>query len=331
MEKFTRVVILLFFAACFSPAFANTDPDEEANKKRYYALLVAVDEYQGSEWSQLKTPVNDANKIKDVLLGKYGFEEVITIYDEQATRANIINKIDKLAQNVTENDNILIYFSGHGIEVGNEGYWVPADAITNERSQLIPNSEIKAALAKTVSQHALIMVDACFSSTIFKSSQISVQNDGSEDYYNKVNALMSRQALTAGGLEPVLDGSGEHSTFAKYLIKYLKKNKKDNLDASELYEMLKYPVQANSPNVPRFGHIQNTGHEGGQFVFKLNKNKEKSCNFSGVKIKEGAKVIFPHDGGMLHALVDEYDKKIFFHDFIFLFFDSFDNQIIRHF
>lgn len=312
MKNFTRVFVLLFFVAYFSPTFAATDPEEEVNKKRYYALLVAIDEYKGTEWSQLKTPINDANKIKDVLLGKYGFEEVITIYDEQATRANIINKIDKLAQNVTENDNIFIYFSGHGVEIGNEGYWVPADALTNERSQLIPNSEIKTALAKTVSQHALIMVDACFSSTIFKSSQVSIQNDGSVDYYNQIDALMSRQAITAGGLEPVLDGSGEHSTFAKYLIKYLKKNKKENLDASELYEMLKYPVQANSPNVPRFGHIQNTGHEGGQFIFKLSKNTDKSCNFSGVKIKEGAKVIFPHDGGMLHALVDEYDKKIYY-------------------
>lgn len=312
MKKFTRVFILLFFAAYFSPTFAVTDPEGEPSKKRYYALLVAIDEYKGSEWSPLKTPINDANKIKDVLLGKYGFEEVITIYDEEATRANIINKIDKLAQNVTANDNILIYFSGHGVEIGNEGYWVPADALTNERSQLIPNSEIKTALAKTVSQHALIMVDACFSGTIFKSSQSFIQNDGSVDYYNQIDALMSRQAITAGGLEPVLDGSGEHSTFAKYLIKYLKKNKKENLDASELYEMLKYPVQANSPNVPRFGHIQNTGHEGGQFIFRLNKDKDHSCNFSGVKIKEGAKVIFPHDGGMLHALVDEYDKKIYY-------------------
>lgn len=291
---------------------AWASPQNDDNGGKYYALIIAIDEYKGSEWAQLKTPINDANVISDILANKYGFEEVIKLYDDEATRANIIDYIDRLSQVVTSKDNILIYFSGHGIEIGNEGYWVPSDATGKERSQLIPNSEIKNALAKTTSKHALVMVDACFSGTIFKSSQLFVENDGSENYYARVDGLVSRQAITAGGLEPVLDGQGDHSTFAKYVIKFLKKNKKNALDAGELYEMVKFPVQANSPNVPRFGHIQNTGHEGGQFIFRINQQKVGSCNFSGVKIKEGAKVIFPVDGGTLHAIVNEYDKKIYY-------------------
>ncbi len=310
MKKIILSLALCLFVGVSLTSFTNHSKNETA--KKYYALVIAIDDYQGSEWTPLKTPINDGNTIKDVLLNKYGFEEVITLYDKKATRANIIDSIDKLAQNVTENDNLLIYFSGHGVELGEEGYWVPSDARTKERSQLIPNSEIKNALSKTVCKHALIMVDACFSSTIFKSSQFTIKNDGSPAYYKQVDDLPSRQAITAGGLEPVLDGAGEHSTFAKYLIKNLKKNQKPVLDATELFEMLKYPIQANSPNTPRFGHIQNTGHEGGQFVFKINKEGDHSCNFSGVKLKEGSKVVFSPDGGTLHAMVNEYDKKVYY-------------------
>jgi len=309
MKRNFSILFFLLITVLTNTGFINHTPDVD-DKQKYYALVVAIDDYKSNEWGALKTPVNDANAIKDILIGKYGFEEVIYLYDEDATRANIINYLDRLAQNVTSNDNILVYFSGHGVELGNEGYWVPADAKGKERSELIPNSEIKNALAKTEAKHALVMIDACFSGAIFKSSNLFLENDGSEEYYKKVDALVSRQAITAGGLEPVLDGQGEHSIFAKYMIKYLKKNQKSVLDAGELYEMLKYPVQANSPNVPRFGHIQNAGHEGGQFTFRINKESLSQCNFGGVKIKEGEKIIFPEDGGTLHALVNEYDKKV---------------------
>jgi LysM repeat protein/uncharacterized protein YcgL (UPF0745 family) len=309
MKRNFSILVLLLVTVLTNMGFVNHKPSSD-DEQKYYALVIAIDEYKSNEWSSLKTPVNDANAIKDVLSGKYGFEEVIYLYDEDATRANILNYLDKLAQNVTSNDNILVYFSGHGIELGNEGYWVPSDAKGRERSELIPNSEIKNSLAKTEAKHALVFVDACFSGTIFKSSNLFIENDGSDQYYKKVDALVSRQAITAGGLEPVLDGQGEHSIFAKYLIKYLKKNQKPIFDAGELYEMLKYPVQANSPNMPRFGHIQNAGHEGGQFTFRINKESLSQCNFGGVKIKEGEKIVFPEDGGMLHALVNEYDKKV---------------------
>lgn len=292
------VATTIFFS--FSKSTGDGDGDGTGNS---YALLIGIDNYMGSDWSPLKTPVSDAKALEDLLLDKYGFKEVVSLYNEDATREKIIDYLDRIAQNVAEDDNLLIFFSGHGVELGNEGYWVPSDAEGQERYELIPNSEVKAALHKTNSKHVLVMVDACFSSTIFKSSNLFLKNDGSDDYYEKVGGLMSRQAITAGGLEPVPDGNGEHSVFAKYLLKYLSKNEKKQLDASELYEMLKYPVAANSPNMPQFGHIQNTGHEGGQFVFRL--ADTKTCAFEGVTIEEGEKITFGENGGKIHAVTPE--------------------------
>lgn len=310
IRTFLFSILTILLALANTNAIAHTSNDSPQGK--YYALVIAIDDYKGNDWTPLKTPVNDAETIKDILLSKYSFEEVVTLYDEKATRSNIINYLDRISQNVTANDNLLVYFSGHGMEIASEGYWVPSDATTKERASLIANNEIKIALSKSVAKHALVMVDACFSGTIFKSAQSLIKNDGTQAYYDQVNELTSRQALTAGGLEPVLDGNSSHSTFATFLIKNLKKNQSPQMDAVELYQKIKIPVQANSPNTPRFGHIQDTGHEGGQFIFRINDEKMTACNFSGVKIKEGEKVIFPQEGGMLHAMVNEYGKKVYY-------------------
>ena len=135
--------------------------------------------------------MNDAETIKGILTSKYSFDEVVTLYDEEATRKNIINYLDRISQNVTANDNLLIYFSGHGMEIGNEGYWVPADATTKDRSSLIANNEVKIALSKSVAKHALLMVDACFSGTIFKSSSQNMTSaNQSNSYYEGLNDLI---------------------------------------------------------------------------------------------------------------------------------------------
>jgi phage tail protein X/plastocyanin len=310
MKIKTTIFLFLFAVLAFNASATGTNNDDGKFGK-YYALVIGVDNYTG-EWTPLKTPVNDCEALKGILSTKYSFDEVVTLYDEDATRKNIMNYLDRITQNVTANDNLFIYFSGHGMEVGNEGYWVPSDANTNDRATLIANNEIKIALSKSVVKHALVMVDACFSGTIFKSGTASFMANQSESYYDEMYDIPSRQAMTAGGLEPVLDGSGEHSTFAKFVIKNLKKNQKPHMDVTELFQRIKAPVTANSPNTPRFGHIQNTNHEGGQFIFRIDDEKTTSCNFSGVKIKEGEKVVFAHEGGMLHALVNEYDKKVYY-------------------
>lgn len=285
----------------------------------YHALFIAIDNYNSKVWTPLNNPVNDATAIKSVLSVKYGFSDVTTLFNQEATRAKIIETIEKKVNEMAENDNLVIYFSGHGIEIGEEGYWVPVEAKSQERYELLSTTEVKNIVGKSKSRHVLVMVDACFSSTILKSPAFSGSNAGSDTYYSQVDQLISRQAITAGGLEPVADGSGGNSVFAKYVLKFLNNNQKEILDAGELYELIKYPVAANSPNTPQFGHLQNTGHEGGQFLFRL--NEIKLCD-SPVYFEEGEVVKFDKDGGTLHAKTDfknvkyewSYNSKVIDHD-----------------
>jgi uncharacterized caspase-like protein len=235
----------------------------------YYALIIGIDNYKG-QWKPLKNAVSDAKAINQLLKSKYKFDYLKELYNEQATRVNIIKELEWLVQNVKPSDNLLIYYSGHGEfnQSLNKGYWVPVDATAPSTSYYISNSDIQTFLGGIQSKHTLLISDACFSGDIFRGNTMSVPFEESDKYYARVNSISSRKAITSGGVEPVLDGGRDgHSVFAYYLLKALDGNAKKYYDASQLFDNIKIPVVNNSDQSPQFNAIKNAGDEGGQFIF----------------------------------------------------------------
>ena len=235
----------------------------------YYALIVGVDKYS-NPWTPLKNAVKDAKAVEAILKQKYKFDKFITLYDEQASRQEIIDKFEWLLANAKDKDNVFIYYSGHGEykEALNKGYWVPVDSKTNSTSNYISNSDIQTFLAGIKSKHTLLVSDACFSGDIFRGKTEYLPYENSEKYYKKVHGLSSRQAISSGGIEPVMDGGSDgHSIFCYYLLKVLRTNTNKYFDAGQLFSEIKIPIVNNSNQTPNFSPIKNTGDEGGQFIF----------------------------------------------------------------
>lgn len=247
----------------------NVARAEEMIVGNYYALIIGVDTYTGA-WGELENAVKDAKAVEELLASKYRFNKIKTLFNSQATRESIINEMIWLVDNVKAEDNVFIYYSGHGEfqKSLNKGYWVPVDANVASVSKYISNSDIQTYLAGIKSQHTLLVSDACFSGDIFRGKTMSVPFESSQRYYNKVHKLKSRQALTSGGIEPVMDGGSDgHSVFAYYMLKSLRENDARYFDASQLFDGLKIPVTNNSQQSPKFSPIKNAGDEGGQFIF----------------------------------------------------------------
>jgi len=237
----------------------------------YYALIIGIDNYSG-EWAKLKNAVSDAKAIENMLKTKYNLSSFRTLYNETATRDNIIKEFEWLLKNAKVNDNVLIYYSGHGEfkQELNKGYWVPSDAITSSTSNFISNNDIQTFLGGIKSKHTLLIADACFSGDIFRGKTMTVPYENTEKYYNKVYNLPSRKAISSGGIEPVMDGGKDgHSIFAYYLLKSLGTNNNKYFDASQLFESIKIPIVNNSEQSPNFQPIKDAGDEGGQFIFIL--------------------------------------------------------------
>ena len=255
----------------------SADPMSKLNVKiskqmiigNYYALLIGIDKYK-SPWANLSNAVNDAKALEKTLRASYKFDNFKTLYNEQANRDAIIKELEWLVANVKENDNVFIYYSGHGDfkKELNRGYWVPIDAENSSTSKYISNADIQTYINGIKSKHTLLVSDACFSGDIFRGNTITTPFEETEKYYKEVHNLVSRQALTSGGIEPVMDGGKEgHSVFAYYLLKTLESNQGKYFDASQLYTKIKIPVINNSEQTPKFSPIKNAGDEGGQFIF----------------------------------------------------------------
>ena len=237
----------------------------------YYALIIGIDQYTG-EWPQLQNAVNDAKSVATTLSSKYTFHYLKALYNKDATRDNILKEFEWLMQNVKVNDNVFIYYSGHGEYLQNmdKGFWVPIDASSKTISKYISNEDIRSFLSGINSKHTLLVTDACFSGDIFRGKTMTIPYENSTKYYQKVYSLNSRKALTSGGVEPVMDkGKEGHSVFAYYFLQALTQNSEKYLDAGQVFESLKIPVVNNSYQTPLYSPIRNAGDAGGQFIFML--------------------------------------------------------------
>jgi WD40 repeat protein len=239
----------------------NFDP---AAIGKNYLLIIGISQY--TSWPQLGNAVKDAKDVKRILTTRYTFspENVVEIYDAEATIEGMYAAINKLKGKIKGNDNLLIYFSGHGFynAAFDEGYWIPVDAKKGKETDYLPNSTLLKYIKAIDTKHTFLVADACFSGALF--------SDGSRGYIENVEAVKSRWGLTSGRLEYVSDGtSGKNSPFATYFIKFLDTNQKKRFTVSELIQYVKVSVSNNSDQTPLGNPLRSVGDEGGEFVFYL--------------------------------------------------------------
>lgn len=249
-----------------------------------WLLVIGIDNYLS--WPPLRTAVNDARSLRDLLLERYHFdrEHLIELYDADATRKNILSSFVRLAKTLKPEDSLLIYYAGHGHldPITRAGSWVPVESGTDEPSAWVSNSDIKNYLSANAikARHILLISDSCFAGDFFR-GQRGALPEVTDAVIAKAWQLDSRQAMTSGGVEPVSDaGFGNHSVFAHFLLESLKGNDKPFLIPSELFPRVKSGVAQNAEQFPQFGALFGVGgQEGGEYVFFL-RQQDRLANLS---------------------------------------------------
>jgi hypothetical protein len=231
----------------------------------YHALFIAVQDYESKDISKLDYAISDARRLRDVLVSNYTFEKKNTILLENPDRRVIYRTLQGLRSKLTEKDNLLIFFAGHGywLDDMKQGFWLPRDASgINDPSDWIPNSNIRDYIKAIKAKHILLIADACFSGGMFK---VRDAFPGSQVSAEKIYEQPSRKAMTSGSLKTVPD----RSVFLEFLAKRLKENNEMYLDTQKLFTSLRDAVINNSPmhQTPLYGAIGETGDEGGDFIF----------------------------------------------------------------
>jgi|LakMenEpi03Aug12_release.lakeMendotaPanAssembly.Ray.scaffolds.fasta_scaffold81192_2 TolB-like protein len=228
---------------------------------KFHAIIISENQYQDDKINDLNEPKNDADKLTSILVSKYFFkqEDIIRLVDP--TRANILDAIEQKRKSLSVDDNLIIFYAGHGYwdEGLKMGYWLPSDAKKDSKSNWVSNTDLTLYLSAFGSNHVLLVSDACFSGGIFKTRSIGDMDQGTKRLYE----LKSRKAITSGNLKEVPD----NSIFMKFFIKELEMNQNTFLTSDQLFAKIRPTILSNSSTEPLYGVIHNTGDEGGEFVF----------------------------------------------------------------
>jgi hypothetical protein len=229
----------------------------------YYALLIGANEYDDPEIMDLDRPIADAKNLGNILLSNYTFKRENIVYLENPSRAAIVDELDKLRRIIGTEDNLLIFYAGHGYwdQETETGYWIPSNGTKSSTSNWLGNSTLTDQLRGIKSKHTLLIADACFAGSIFKSRSVNIAEE--QVAIKKLYEMPSRKAMTSGTLTEVAD----KSVFLEYLTGRLAANTEKYLTAGDLFNSLQKAVINNSDVVPQYGTMQKVGDQGGDFIF----------------------------------------------------------------
>jgi predicted nucleic acid-binding Zn-ribbon protein len=241
---------------------------------RYHALVIGNDHYK--HWPQLMNAVSDATAIAKVLKERYGFQVTLL---KDTSRAQIMKALNQYRKVLTEKDNLLIYYAGHGhLEQGiDRGYWIPVDAETNDNSEWVLLPSVTDMLQLISAKHVMVVADSCFGGKLTRSSLAQLKpgltDEARLDLLKTLAQKHVRTAMTSGGVKPVLDAGGSgHSVFADAFLGVLEENA-TVLEAERLFWAVRTRVistsqKLNAEQIPTYDPIHMAGHESlGDFIF----------------------------------------------------------------
>jgi WD40 repeat protein len=203
---------------------------ESASKSSVcHILAVGINTYKNSRLS-LNYARPDAESFGQIMDQKgtnlFKSLELHTLYDENATRDQILKKLDDLAQVIHPEDVFIFYYAGHGSMVDNQFYFIPTESSRLYDQLSLSKEAIEATVLQEKFRHIsalkqLIVMDACQSGG---SVELLATRGASEE---KAIAQLSRSAgihvMASAGSEQFATEFNElgHGLFTYVLIRAL--------------------------------------------------------------------------------------------------------------
>lgn len=238
-------------------------------------LGIGIDEYQdGQKFRKLHNAVKDVMDIGNLLNEHYLIDKFKFLLNDKATRRAIINTLHGLAKKLTENDKLLIYFSGHGNReeldpILSFSFWVPVDARLDDVSSVINSDTIIGYLKKIKARHVFLISDSCYSGS-FLSSRSVFQEKADLRYAKELENNKSRWGLfSAKANQVAADGDpGENSPFADAILTVLSQHQNAYINVGLFVNEVARQAKKNAPDQDVvYNPIIGCGDKNGQYIF----------------------------------------------------------------
>ncbi len=228
---------------------------DKDNAIKIWSVIVGVGRY--GHMPTLKYPDDDAYHFYAFLKSPEGGalpdNQVKVLIDEDATRDNILRTMRQVFLKADENDVVMMYFSGHGLD----GSFIPVDY--DGFNNKLRHEDIKAIFNESKAKHKVCIADACFSGSLYAvKSTVNTTLDRYYDAFNKTQGGMALM-MSSKSEEYSLEDHGLRSgIFSHYLIRGLKgeadKNSNKIVTIKELHDFVQknvkdYTAGAQNPTI----------------------------------------------------------------------------------
>lgn len=211
-----------------------------------WALIIGVSSYR--HMPALRFPDDDAYRLFAFLQSPPGGaipdERIQILIDEDATRKNILEAMQRLFLQAGPDDLLILYFSGHGIP----GAFLPIDY--NGVNNLLTHQEIKQMLDRSKAGYKLCLADACHSGGLLAARGGKLPDVLSRYYENLADAQRGTALIMSSKAEETsLESSGlRQGVFSHFLLRGLKGEADQDQDGvvrvQELYRYIDQQVTA---------------------------------------------------------------------------------------
>ncbi|MBK8953966.1 MAG: caspase family protein [Saprospiraceae bacterium] len=217
-------------------------PVDYSKEVKIWAVIIGIARYE--HMPVLKYSDDDAYKIYAFLKSPEGGalkdQQVKVLIDEDANRNAILTALNQVFLRADENDVVMLYYSGHGLE----GTFLPIDydGIQN----ILKHDEVKDIINKSRAKNKICFIDACHSGSVlaqkgsFSSSLMHFYEDLAQSKGGTAFVMSSKSkeySLEDGGLRQGVfshflirglkgeaDSDGDETIVLKELFEYIYKN-----------------------------------------------------------------------------------------------------------
>ncbi len=232
--------------------YVKTDNDKAV---KVWAVIVGVGRYPHMQ--ALKYTDDDAYQIYAFLRSPEGGavpkDQIRVLIDEDATRGNIVRAMRQVFLKADENDVVMMYFSGHGLD----GSFIPVDF--DGYNNRLTHQEVKQILNESKAKHKIVYADACHSGSMLAAKG---------NYQNMLDKYYKAFEDSRGGIALMMSSKGEETSleagnlrqgvYSHFLIRGLNGEADTNRDKivsiRELYNFVyknvrQYTVNSQSPTL----------------------------------------------------------------------------------
>ncbi|HBR21296.1 MAG TPA: hypothetical protein DD713_01805 [Nitrospiraceae bacterium] len=240
---------------------SNFNANIKGEEPYLYILSIGIDQYKDSKVN-LKYAVKDAKDMTQKLLRQSAtlfkpqhiHQEMFM--DKDATKTNILNKINEISQKIKPSDSFILFVAGHGVLLRNQYYMLTheCDGKVSDIS-LISSNEVVEMSKKIKSLSQLFIFDTCHAG--------GVDYIVSGLYDARMSVLAKKMGLhiyaSANSIQQAMDGYRGNGLFTYTLLDGLNNNKgadKNNDKKVSLIELGEYTKQTTTDISKKIGHAQ---------------------------------------------------------------------------